>query len=457
MIILFDFEKELNKVGLTPSVYEAALEDINNKVAHNKDMDWEEIIHKYNINLARDNVRKASSSVPFGHVFVTEYLKYKNQLSQNTKTEKIQKSYGSQNTINKDGTYSSDKLIELSENQLKDKTALLKAHGFDSSWELISAKNSIWNSYSKANGMAELYSSKITVRPKGQNVSLDDIEIWIKNLNDTYKLPQCLNKINSDYLNGTKMLLIDIADLHLNLQASMFMTGNEYNCDIAEKLFFDVINDVLSRTKDYKFNKIIFCIGGDMLNADTIAGTTTKGTPQDNELHLYEAYERICAMTVRAIDIIKCCAPVDVIYVPGNHDQTTGFKLACYLKAWFRNDVNVSIDYSPLPRKYSKFGKTLFVFAHDGNVKTLPKIIADEARIYWSDVETTEVFLQHLHSEQILLEDNNMRIQRLPTISAKSKWSVDQGYNGKRQAKTFIFDKQDGLTDVLYTPIKAKN
>ena len=52
------------------------------------------------------------------------------------------------------------------------------------------------------------------------------------------------------------------------------------------------------------------------------------------------------------------------------------------------------------------------------------------------------------------MEDNNIRIQRLPTISGRSKWSSDKGYSSKRQCKTFIFDYNDGLTDILYTPIK---
>ena len=82
-------------------------------------------------------------------------------------------------------------------------------------------------------------------------------------------------------------------------------------------------------------------------------------------------------------------------------------------------------------------------------------LIADEAREYWSDVDTTEVFLQHLHTENVLMEEFNMRIQRLPTISAKSKWTTDNGYSSKRQCKTFIFDIEDGLTDVIYTPIKS--
>lgn len=47
-----------------------------------------------------------------------------------------------------------------------------------------------------------------------------------------------------------------------------------------------------------------------------------------------------------------------------------------------------------------------------------------------------------------------MRIQRLPTISAKSDWANRKGFGSKRQCKSFIFDLEDGMTDILYTPIK---
>ena len=318
-------------------------------------------------------------------------------------------------------------------------------------FELISAKNSKWNSGNKT-----LYSSKITVKPTQQNILEEDIDSWFDKLDRNYFKP--IAKISNDYLTGNKMLLLDISDLHMNLQASMLTTGNEYNCDIAEKLFFYVINDILSRTQSYKFNKIIFTIGGDILNSDNLQNTTTKGTPQTCDIHLYDAYERVCNMTIKAIDVIKNAThtPIDVIYIVGNHDEVSGFKLAKYVQAWFRNDSDIKVDTSPLPRKYIVFGQTLFVFAHDGDIKKLPKIIADEARDVWSNVIFTEVFLQHLHTEQILLEENNMRIQRLPTISAKSKWTVDKGFSSKRQCKSFIYDLEDGLTDVLYTPVKNK-
>src|SRR5690606_14076381 len=66
-----------------------------------------------------------------------------------------------------DGSHRSDKLIRMNSEQAKDVKFLLKAHGFDvNEWELVSARNNIWNVYSKQDGIQTLYSSKITVKPK---------------------------------------------------------------------------------------------------------------------------------------------------------------------------------------------------------------------------------------------------------------------------------------------------
>lgn len=428
------------------------------------DMSWEEIADLINKELGNEDkpFSEAAYRKPYQQakkyyeagVFNNEIESVNETQEKSNIVEQMKNKFGSESTINKDGTLSSNKLIEMNESESKNTDYLLKAHGFDSDeWEIVSARNTIRQAISSQNGIVTLYASFITVKPLSKsNISLNKISEFFDKLDRNYSLPRLEN--NYSYLKGDKLLLIDIADLHMNLQASVFTTGNEYNCDIAEKLFFYVIEDILTRTQTYNFEEIVFCIGGDMLNGDNLSGSTTKGTMQVSDIHFYDAYERLCAMTIKAIDLLKTYAKVNVIYVMGNHDEVTGFKLAKYIDAWFRKDDRVYVDYQPIARKYKLYGKTLFCFAHDGKVQKLPTIIADEAREYWSKAETVEVFLQHLHTEQVLLEDNNIRIQRLPTISGRSKWSADKGYGSKRQCKTFIFDSNDGLTDVLYTPIK---
>lgn len=451
-----DLIDEISKAGLTSEQYEECIQLIIDKKNNINDIDWQEICNKYNLQISVDTLRRANGTI-FGGAFIAEYFKNKS-IKENTdisenEIENIQRSF-SETSINKDGTYSSNRLLAMNEAESKDQNFILKAHGFDTScWKIVSLRNNIRQVISKQDGIVTLYASFLTVKPvSDKEIPLLKYEEFFNNLDRNYSLPSL--KDNYLYLNGDKLLLIDIADLHLNLQSSMFTTRNEYNCDIAEKLFFYVINDILTRTKQYKFDEIVFCVGGDMLNGDNLLGSTTKGTNQVSDLHYYDAYEKLCAMTIKAIDILKDICKVNVIYVMGNHDEITGFKLAKYIDAWFKNESMVEVDYQPVARKYKLYGKTLMCFAHDGKVQKLPSIIADEARQYWSQAETVEVFLQHLHTEQVLMEDNNIRIQRLPTISGKSKWSSDKGYNSKRQCKTFIFDKEDGLTDVLYTPIR---
>lgn len=274
MFTLYNFEKELQKYGLTTETYEAACNDIDMKQNGVLDLDWSEIREKYDIKLNSDTIRKANGSV-FGGSFRTAYFKNKSVSSSTSDIEKAKSSYKSEQSINRDGTYTSDKLISIKEDELKNPISLLKAHGFDiKEWELVSARNNIWNVYSKQDGIQELYSSKIVVKPKEQTIDYDRINEWFDKLDRKYSLP--VIKTSNEYLKGNKCLLIDIADLHLNLQATMFSTGNEYNCEIAEKLFFYVISDILSRVEKYQFNKIIFCIGGDMLNGDKLSGSTTK-------------------------------------------------------------------------------------------------------------------------------------------------------------------------------------
>jgi hypothetical protein len=451
-----DLINEISNIGLTKEQYEECVQLIIDKKNNANDIDWQEICDRYSLPISSDTLRKANGTI-FGGAFIAEYFQNKNASVANDSIEAVQKSYGAEMTINKDGTYSSNKLLVMNEQESKDPEYILKAHGFDSTcWQIVSARNNIRQVVSKQDGVVTLYASFITVKPIAEkDLPLHKMEEFFNNLDRNYSLPTL--KENYMYDKGNKLLLIDIADLHMNLQSSVFTTGNEYNCDIAERLFFYVIEDILTRTQHYNFEEIVFCVGGDMLNGDNLLGSTTKGTMQTSDVHYYDAYERLCAMTIKAIDLLKERCKVNVIYVMGNHDELTGFKLAKYIDAWFRNDDRVYVDYQPMARKYKLYGNTLLCFAHDGKVQKLPAIIADEARQYWSQAETVEVFLQHLHTEQVLLEDNNIRIQRLPTISGRSKWSSDKGYSSKRQCKSFVFDSDDGLTDVLYTPIREVN
>ena len=148
-----DFEKRISDYGMTPEQYEASFAEITAKVQGNSDKDWTEIIDQYSIPLSRNTLRNACSNV-YGSVFVKEYFDEKRRKEMEvdsvaTTDEPAPLSlprYKEQIDVNKDGSFTSDRLIEINEENLKNPEFLLNAHGYDPlEWELVSARNSIWN------------------------------------------------------------------------------------------------------------------------------------------------------------------------------------------------------------------------------------------------------------------------------------------------------------------------
>ena len=74
---MFDIEEELRKYGMTRESYESCLEDIYGKISGRNDLDWADIVAKYNLQIHSDTLRKASNTI-FGGGFVAEYLRVKN-------------------------------------------------------------------------------------------------------------------------------------------------------------------------------------------------------------------------------------------------------------------------------------------------------------------------------------------------------------------------------------------
>lgn len=73
---IYDFEKELSKYGLTCESYEALLKDCSDKVQKITDVEWAELISKYDLGVHYDTLRKSSQFIT-GGAFVSEYYKWK--------------------------------------------------------------------------------------------------------------------------------------------------------------------------------------------------------------------------------------------------------------------------------------------------------------------------------------------------------------------------------------------
>lgn len=437
MLSLFDFENELKEYGLTKETYELCLQDISNKVLGKVDLDWSDIIEKYHLPMAKDTLRKASSQSIFGNVFVSEYFKDKTMSEEMSDVEKAKMNYKSETSINKDGSLTSNKLISINENDLKNPNSLLKAHGFDvKEWQFVSARNNIWNVYSKQDGIKELYSSKIVVKPRTE-ISLDEIEEFYQDLINNYSSPTIKRYAKKNGL----MFELPIMDLHLGKFSTSDIVKDEYNTEIARECFNKIIDTCISRLKDVNIEKIIFPIGNDFFHYDTVGATTTGGTIQDSDMKHQTLFKMGVLLLIDGISKLskELQAPIEVFCVQGNHALMS---LWCY----FNNNDNVTVDLSTSPRKYIEFGKCLIGFAHgDKEKKRIDKIMQVEAAEAWGKSKYREIHQGHLHSEQVR-EDGGIIIRNLSSVTGTDAWHHNSGYIGAiRKCTCFLWDKDIGL------------
>ena len=329
--------------------------------------------------------------------------------------------------IQSNGTQTSTIRVKLTDEQKKDSDFLLKVHGYDPNyWEIVNAKQTIWNQNSNKKGMIDLYSSKITVKPrKGFNWNEENIRKIFNSLGEDKIFEPELYECTQESKN---LLFIPLADIHFGLMATLELSGEDYNTRIARKRVRYVVDKILEKIEGKQIDRIIFLIGNDGINADNLNGTTANGTPQDNQLNWFETIRQFTDLMVETIDkLVKV--------------ET--------LKAYYRNCPSVTICNEATQRKYFRFGKNMIGFSHDEKEKNVAKIMAAEQPKIWGETKFKYFMISHLHHE-IVKDDYGVDIRRLPTISGRSYWTNKCGFVGtKKQGQAFIFNEEEGLTDLI--------
>ena len=179
----------------------------------------------------------------------------------------------------------------------------------------------------------------------------DKVKSFITKYSPAYPSIRHENKKQSPHL-----LIINPADIHIGKYAHKKETGESYNTPIAIKRVIEGVQGLIDKSKGFNIEKVLFCIGNDVLHIDNVYGTTTKGTPQDTDGKWWEHYEAALSLYVNCVEMLREIAPVDVIHSMSNHDYQSGFHLAHTLQAWFRHAQDVTFDVSVAHRKYYTYG-----------------------------------------------------------------------------------------------------
>ena len=267
------------------------------------------------------------------------------------------------------------------------------------------------------------------------------------------------------FVNGDWLFEFAPFDLHMGKLTWDEETVTNYDIKHAEDLFnasLDFLLERAQRLTDGKISRVLCVFGNDVSHIDNKRGETTKGTPLDVDTRYIKVYRRIVSIHRRAIDILRQVAPVDVVVIPGNHDELTSFHLGELLSVLYENDPQVSIDNSAKLRKYYEFGTNLFGFTHGDSerVSELPLTMAREMPDAWARCASREWHIGHKHisekfeSRALALQqdfhsDKGVRVRRLTSLSAHDAWHTKHAYMDRRACEGFVFHKTAGFTDHL--------
>lgn len=252
---------------------------------------------------------------------------------------------------------------------------------------------------------------------------------------------------------GGMLYEVEMPDLHIGKLTWGEETGFDSDLKIQTETAMRVMEELMSYTQNFPIERILFPIGNDYYNVDNQFNTTVNGTPQQEDTRWRKTFKVGWQLAHDLIDMCAEVAPVDVLIIPGNHDEERSYYLGEVLGALYQKSDRVNVDNSPKARKYYPYGKVLIGLTHGYHerIVKLKDILYLEARGMLDQAQFIEWHTgdKH-HKEDFVLKtnetENGIVVRLLRSLTSPDAWHYNKGFNGSlRAAESFLWDKERGL------------
>lgn len=367
-------------------------------------------------------------------------------------------------TYHDDGTWTTKRMVMLSEEESQDPQTVMVRMGYDPlMWAVVSCKmrRNWWDTPMKlkdAEGVDHATSRRnyqflveLRVKPTGAMITTDVVAKVFENL------PAPELEIFA-YAPGRKMLELPIMDLHLGKLAWGEETGEDYDLKIAQSLYEQTVRDFLGKISHYQLpiERILLPIGQDYFHVDNTTSMTTSGTQVDTDTRWAKMYDTGVRLLVWTVEQLRQIAPVEIMYVPGNHDKTLSYCAVYTLHARYEACESVTVDLNPGPRKYVRYGVNLIGFSHGKEGKRIFHLMQQEQPVNWGETLFREWHLGDLHHEETM-EQGGVKVRRISSVTAADAWHVEKGYRALRMAQAFVWDREHGPELVIDSNVGVKD
>lgn len=297
------------------------------------------------------------------------------------------------------------------------------------------------------------YQVKLWVRKRIPDVN----EIALNSVIDRLNSQEVEKSVDDNFTtdkNEDVMVIFGLVDNHFGLMAYDEETGEgDYDLETAERLYMDAVEDGIERVSNMNISKIVIPIGNDFFHINDISNKTPKG---GNNLDVTGKLSRIFETgemaVIKAVQKCQKIAPVDLLWVPGNHDPQTSYFLCKVLNAYYENNDRVNVDISPKYRKFMKWGTNLIGFTHgtEEPIKNLPHIMVDSCSQWVAECKNREWLTGHIHKKKetnfVGIDSMGSTIVRvLPSLCSIDQWHYKKGYVGNAKSMEMYAYNKDGF------------
>ena len=349
-----------------------------------------------------------------------------------------------------DGSVICQKEIFFDKDEEKTPESILKKFGYSpEKWEMIEWRFGKWEVAIKSEQTNRVcVTVRAKIKPKIHKLDMNEAlkiaeDVFMEGIKPLDYIPSKPLKTNSNL-----MMEIPAIELHLGKMAWNGDVGADYDYKIAKERFMRIIEECIDEQDIRKCDRLFMTIGNDFFNSDTVNATTTKGTPQTNDLRWKKLFMVGLELYTWAIqELEQHFNHVDIALCSGNHDKMSSFYLYMALKAYFRNDPKLyfSDDYKDV--QCYQFGKNVIFFTHgDSNLKRTIKSIPAEFYKQWGSSCYRELHLGHLHKEVVVDDESGLITRRIGSPTGTDQWHYEERFIGATQKhQVFIWDKNAGL------------
>jgi len=404
--ILYNFEEELQKYGLTTETYEAACKDISDKLEGNNDLDWSEIHDKYGIKCAVDTIRKSSSTI-FGGKFREDYFKNKlyvnsDDFSQNKEIDK--------------------KIEQLRKERIKLQTANIERGRID-----------------RSESRQEMYYE------------------YVGNVISTLPLPDFKPILGSTNIEIN--YLVGLADIHYG--ASYKSLNNEYSPEIAKKRFEYLTGKLIEFVQEKHIGRLTIVSLGDLLQ-----GVLRLSDLKINDSSIVKATVEICRIIANMLNELSVYTNILYYHTPSaNHtqirvlnakaselaDEDLEYLMGNYIHDLCANNERITVKLANEGEDFIEVyipGNEIIAM-HGHQVKNVENAIRDISILHKKFYDT--VILGHYHngkeipSHEGILGDAEVLIS--PSFVGSDPYSDKIGKGSKACVKIYGFNKLFGHTE----------